>query len=68
MDSNVTLMDEVDTTNTPFDPVIVVTFFVTAAVSGWIVVVFINVVDPFSLTSCVPFINFRMNEVPDVYL
>ena len=70
MDWNVTVMDEVevDTTNTPFDPVIDETALVTEAALGCIVVDFENVVDVDSLTSCVPSINFTVNELPDVYL
>ena len=66
-DWNVTLIDEVDTTNTPFDPVIDPTDFVADVVLGLIVVDFRNVVDADSLTSCVPSINFTVNEVADVY-
>ena len=67
MDWNVTVMDEVDTTNTPFDPVIDPTDFVADVVLGWRVVDSVNDVDADSLTSCVPSINLTVNEVADVY-
>ena len=68
MDLNVTVIEAIDTTNTPFDPVRDVTDFVTEEVFGCIVVDFENVVDVDSLTSCVPSINCTMNELPDVDL
>ena len=71
IDSNVTLMDEVDITNTPLVPLlplIDVTDFVTDVVFCCIVVDLLNVVDVDSLTSCVPSINFTLNELPEVYL
>ena len=68
MDTNDTVMEALDTTNTPFDPLLIdVTLFVTDdVVDGWIVVDCVNAVDADSLVSCVPPINFTLNEVPDV--
>ena len=67
-DLSVRVMDAVDTTNTPFVPVLIeVTDFVTDALLGWTVVVFVNDVDVDSLVSCVPLINFTVNELPDAY-
>ena len=68
MDSNVTMMDAVDRTNTPFDPLLIdATDFVADAVLGWTVVDFGKDVDADSLVSCVPSISFTVNELPDVY-
>ena len=67
MDWNVTVMDEVDTTNTPFDPVLRdLTDLVTDVVLGLIVVDFRNVVDADSLTLCTPSIIFTLSMVVDI--
>ena len=72
MDWNDTVMDEVFTTKTPFELVVLVrldTAFDTLSVSaeGSIEEEGMNVVNEDSLTSCVPDINFTINELPDVY-
>ena len=63
MDSKATVMDGVDTTNTPFaSGLIDVTAFVIDVVLGWIVVELLNSAVVDSLVSCSPSINFTVND------
>ena len=82
MDSNVTVMNGEDTTNTPFDLVIEVTVFCTDSSVvegeaesdpssmglGWSAVEGANIVDSDSLISCAPAINFTAKESAELYV